>query len=66
MPSGFMLAGINTTVNVINSIRYKSKINKLPNFIDTNGVIVTNRREICTKFNEYFVNVARNLKAKHR
>ena len=39
----------------------KVKNNKLPNFIDTNGVIVTNRREICTKFNEYFVNVARNL-----
>ena len=47
--------------SVINSIRYKSKNNKLPNFIDINGVIVTNRREICTKFNEYFVNVARNL-----
>ena len=47
--------------SVINSIRCKSKNNKLPNFIDTNGVIVTNRREICTKFNEYFVNVARNL-----
>ena len=47
--------------SVINSIRCKSKNNKLFNFIDTNGVIVTNRREICTKFNEYFVNVARNL-----
>ena len=47
--------------SVINSIRCKSKNNKLPNFIDTNGVIVTNRREICTKFNEYFVNVARKL-----
>ena len=47
--------------SVINSIRCKSKNNKLPNFIDTNCVIVTNRREICTKFNEYFVNVARNL-----
>ena len=47
--------------SVINSMRCKSKNNKLPNFIDTNGVIVTNRREICTKFNEYFVNVARNL-----
>ena len=45
----------------INSIRCKSKNNKLPNFIDINGVIVTNRREICTKFNECFVNVARNL-----
>ena len=47
--------------SVINSIRCKSKNNKLPNFIDINGVIVTNRREICTKFNECFVNVARNL-----
>ena len=47
--------------SVINSIRCKSKNNKLPNFIDTNGVIVSNRREICTKFNDYFVNVARNL-----
>ena len=47
--------------SVINSIRCKSKNNKLPNFIDTNGVIVTNRREICTKFNEYFVNVATKL-----
>ena len=47
--------------SVINSIRCKSKHNKLPNFIDTNDVIVSNRREICTKFNEYFVNVARNL-----
>ena len=47
--------------SVINSIRCKSKNNILPNFIDTNGVIVTNRREICSKFNEYFVNVARNL-----
>ena len=49
--------------SVINSIRCKSKSNKLPNFIDTNGVIITNRREICTKFNEYFVNVAKNLNA---
>ena len=49
--------------SVINSIRCKSKNNKLPNFIDTNGVIITNRREICTKFNEYFVNVAKNLNA---
>ena len=47
--------------SVINSIRCKIKNNILPNFIDTNGVIVTNRREICSKFNEYFVNVARNL-----
>ena len=47
--------------SVINSIRCKSKNNKLPNFVDINGVIVTSRREICTKFNEYFVNVARNL-----
>ena len=47
--------------SVINSIRCKSKNNKLPNFIDTNDAIVSNRREICTKFNEYFVNVARNL-----
>ena len=47
--------------SVINSIRCKSKNNKLPNFIDTNGVIVTNCREICTKFNEYFVNVVRKL-----
>ena len=49
--------------SVINSIRCKSNNNKLPNFIDTNGVIVTNRREteICTRFNEYFVNVARKL-----
>ena len=47
--------------SVINSVRCKSKNNKLPNFIDINGVIVTNRREICTKSNEYFVNVARNL-----
>ena len=47
--------------SVINSIRCKSKNNKLPNLIDTNGVIVTNRREICPKFNEYFVNVARKL-----
>ena len=39
----------------------QKKNNKLPNFIDTNGVIVTKRREICTKFNEYFVNVARKL-----
>ena len=47
--------------SVINSIRCKSKNSKLPNFIDTNGVIVTDRREICTKFNEYFVNVAMKL-----
>ena len=47
--------------SVINSIRCKSKNNKLPNFIDINDVIVSNRREVCTKFNEYFVNVARNL-----
>ena len=49
--------------SIINSIRCKSKNNKLPKFIDTNGVIITNRREICTKFNEYFVNVAKNLNA---
>ena len=30
--------------SVINSIRCKSENNKLPNFIDTNGIIVTNRR----------------------
>ena len=54
---------IRKTWSVIISIRCKSKNNKLPNFIDTNGVIITNRREICTKFNEYFVNVAKNLNA---
>ena len=52
---------IRKTWSVINSIRCKRKNNKLPNFIDTNGIIVTNRREICTKFNDYFVNVAKNL-----
>ena len=37
---------IRKACSVINSIRCKSKNKKIPNFIDTNGVIVTNRREI--------------------
>ena len=47
--------------STINSIRNKSKAQRFPNLVDINGLIVSNRRDICTKFNNYFTNVANNL-----
>ena len=47
--------------SVINSIRRKNKSLKFPNCVDINGTIISNRRVICHKFNEYFTNVADKL-----
>ena len=46
--------------SVINSIR-KNKSLKFPNCVDINGTIISNRRVICQKFNEYFTSVADKL-----
>ena len=46
---------------VINSIRCKSKSAKFPNTIDVNGIIISNRRVICSEFNKYFSTAANNL-----
>ena len=46
---------------VINSIRCKSSKLTFPNYLDINSTLITNRRVIINKFNNYFVNVASNL-----
>ena len=47
--------------SVINSIRCKKKSSKFPSFLDINGLIISNRRIMCSEFNNYFTNVASNL-----
>ena len=43
--------------SVINSIRCKKKSSKFPSFLDINGLIISNRRIMCSEFNNYFTNV---------
>ena len=47
--------------SVINAIRCKNKASKFPSFFDINGSIISNRRIICSEFNNYFTNIAKNL-----
>ena len=47
--------------SVINSIRCKNKSLRFPSCVDINSMIISNRRIICHKFNEYFTNVADKL-----
>ena len=46
---------------VVNEIRCKNVTKTLPNSIDVNGKIVTDRRNIMSEFNKYFVSVASKL-----
>ena len=52
---------IKKTWSVINAIRCKKKASKFPSFFDINGSIISNRRIICSEFNNYFTNMANNL-----
>ena len=47
--------------SVMNSIRCKNKSLRFPSCVDINSMIISNRRIICHKFNEYFTNVADKL-----
>ena len=47
--------------SVIKSIRCKKKSSKFPSFLDINGLIISNRRIMCSEFNNCFTNVASNL-----
>ena len=46
---------------VINEMAHKKKSSSFPNFIELNHQLITDRRLIVNKFNEYFVNIAKNL-----
>jgi hypothetical protein len=46
---------------VINNIRCKSSTLTLPNYLEINKLLVTNRRVMVDKFNQYFVSVASEL-----
>ena len=46
---------------VLNEMRNKKRNLKFPNYIEINGDIITNRRAIVEKFNDYFVNIAHEL-----
>ena len=46
---------------VINEMRHKKKSLSFPNYIEHNRQLITDRRTIVQKFNEYFVNIAKNL-----
>ena len=46
---------------VLNELRNKKRIPSFPNYIEFNKKIITDRRLIINKFNEYFVNIATNL-----
>ena len=47
--------------SVINSIRCEINSSTFPSFLDINGLIISNRRIMCSEFNNYFTNVASNL-----
>ncbi len=46
---------------VINEMRHKKKSASFPNYIEVNKQLITDRRTIVQKFNQYFVNIAKNL-----
>ena len=46
---------------VINEMRHKKKNLSFPNYIEVNRQLITDRRAIVEKFNQYFVNIAKNL-----
>ena len=47
--------------SVINVSRCKKKASKFPSFFDVNESIISNRRIICSEFNNHFTNMAKNL-----
>ena len=48
---------------VINEMRHRKKSLSFPNYIDVNKQLITDRRVIVRRFNEYFVGIAQNLNA---
>ena len=46
---------------VLNEMRHKNRTMVFPNYIEFNNSLITSRRFIVTKFNEYFVNIANKL-----
>ena len=48
---------------VINEMRNKKNSITFPNYIQMNEQLITDRRVIVNKFNQYFVNIAKNLNA---
>ena len=49
---------------VLNEMRHKQSKLTFPNYIEFNNSLITNRRCIVTRFNDYFVNIANNLNSK--
>lgn len=46
---------------VLNEMRHKRKSISFPNYIEVNQQLITDRRIIVNRFNDYFVNIAQNL-----
>lgn len=46
---------------VLNEMRNKKRSSSFPNYIEFNKQLIADRRIIVNKFNEYFVNIAKNL-----
>ena len=46
---------------ILNEMRHKRKSISFPNYIEVNQQLITNRRIILNRFNDYFVNIAQNL-----
>lgn len=46
---------------VLNEMRHKKRSVSFPNYIEFNRQLIVDRRIIVNKFNEYFVNIAKNL-----
>ena len=47
--------------NIVNQIRCKMRKLTSPSYIEFNGKLITNRRDIACQFNEYFTQVAKQL-----
>ena len=46
---------------VVNEMRHKKRSISFPNYIEENKQLITDRRVIVDRFNQYFVNIAKNL-----
>ena len=59
----FFLAknNIKETWNIINSLLNRKSSKASPNFFCHNDTLITNRTDISNHFNDYFINVAKNL-----
>ena len=53
--------GVGEAWSVVGSMRCEGKDNKLPSFVDANGIVVASRRGMCAGFSDCFVDVARSL-----